>query len=128
MVLIESFVVLLYDQTSAIVEVNPARKDLFSKKARTLENFSTTRAALEQHTMRAVVQGTYIWSQVLLKKPVIPSPSDWRWEKNGTSWKPKWTTLPQAKDTCYELIHCGSKKGCLGRCKCLKANLDCTSL
>ena len=79
--LIESFVVLLYDQTSAIVEVNPARKDLFSKKARTLQNFSTTRAALEQHTMRAVVQGAYIWSQVLLKKPVIPSPSDWRWEK-----------------------------------------------
>ena len=128
MAVIERFVVLLYDRTSAIVEVNQARKDLFSKKARSLENIPPTRAALEQHTMRVVFQGAYIWGQVLLTQPVIPSPSAWGWEKDGTSWKPKWTTLPQAKDTCYELIHCGCKKGCRGRCKCFKANLDCTGL
>ena len=128
MAVIERFVVLLYDRKSAIVEVNQARKDLFSKKARNLENIPPTRAALEQHTMRAVFQGAYIWGQVLLTQPVIPSPSAWGWEKDGTSWKPKWTTLPQAKDACYELIHCGCKKGCRGRCKCLKANLDCTGL
>ena len=128
MAVIERFVFLLYEQTSAIVEVNQARKDLFTKKARNLENIPPTRTALEQHTMRAVFQGANIWGQVLLTQPVIPSPSAWGWEKDGTSWKPKWTTLPQAKDTCYELIHCGCKKGCRGRCKCLKANLDCTGL
>ena len=61
MEVIEMFVVLLYDRTSAIVEVNQARKDLFSKKARNLENIPPTRAALEQHTMRAAFQGAYIW-------------------------------------------------------------------
>jgi len=75
MAVIERFVVLLYDQTSTIEEVNQAGKDLFSKKARSLENIPPTRATLEQHTMRAVFQGAYIWSQVLLKQPVIPSSS-----------------------------------------------------
>ena len=126
---IERFVVLLYDRKNAMVEVNQARKDLFSKKARNLENIPPTRAALEQQTMRVVFQGTYIWDQVLLTQLVhFPSPSALRWEKDGTSWKPKWTTLPQVKATCYELIHCGCKKGHKGLCKCLKANLDCTSL
>lgn len=128
MTVIERFVVLLYDRTSAIVEVNQARKDLFSKKATNLENIPPTQAALEQYTIRGVVQGAYIWGQVLLMQPLIPSPSAWGWEKDGTSWKPKWTTLPQAKDTCYELIHCGCRKDCRGRCKCLKANLDSTGL
>ena len=92
--------------TSAIVEVSQARKDLCSKNsARSLENIPPTRETLEQHTMRTVFQGAYIWGHVLLTQPVIPSPSAWGWEKDGTSRKPKWTTLPQAKGTCYELIH-----------------------
>ena len=95
MAVIERFVVLLYDRTSAIVEVKQARKDLFSKKARSLEDIPPTRAALEQHTMRAVFQGAYIWGQVLLTQLIVPSPSAWGWEKDGTSWKPKWMTLPQ---------------------------------
>ena len=85
MAVIERFVVLLYDRTSAIVEVNQATKDLFSKKARNLENIPPTRAALEQHTMRALFQGAYIGGQVLLMQPVIPSPSAWGSEKDGTS-------------------------------------------
>ena len=58
MAVIERFVVLLHDRTSAMVEVNRARKNLFSKKARNLESIPPTRAALEQHKMRAVFQGT----------------------------------------------------------------------
>ena len=49
-----------------------------------LENIPPTRAALEQHTMRAGFQGAYIWGQVLLTQPVIPSSSAWGWEKDGT--------------------------------------------
>ena len=128
MAVIKRFVVLVYDRTSAIVEVNQARKDLFSKKTRNLENISPIRAAPKQHTMRAVFRGAYIWGQVLLTQLNIPSSSASGWEKDGNSWKPKWTTRPQAKDTYHELIHCGWKKGCRGRCKCLKANLDCTGL
>ena len=28
-----------------------------------------------------------------------------------------WTTLPEASQSCYELIHCGFKKGCTKRCR-----------
>ena len=119
MAVIERFVVLFYDRTSAVVEANQAGKDLFSKKDRGLKNIPPMRAALEQHAMRAVFEGAYIWGQVLLKQPVIPSSTEWGWEKDGNPWKPKWTTFPQAKDTCYELIHWSSKKGYRGNCKCL---------
>lgn len=125
---IERFVVLLYDRTSNITSVNDARQELFSKKSRTLENIPPTRAALVNHIKRAVFQGGYIWEQTLLKEPVLPCPSQWGWQREGSSWVPHWTTLQQAKDSCYELIRCGCKTVCRGRCKCFKANLACTGL
>ena len=36
--------------------------------------------------------------------------------------------METTKDTCYDLIHCGCNKGCSGRYKCIKANLQCTAL
>lgn len=39
-----------------------------------------------------------------------------------------WTTLPEASKSCYELISCGCKKGCVKRCKCKKAALQCTGV
>ncbi|CAH3182060.1 unnamed protein product [Porites lobata] len=99
---IERFVVLLYDRTSSLTKVNESRQELFSKKSRNLDNIPPTRAALVQHTKRAVFQGGY--------------------------WLPYWTSLPQVKDTCSELIKCSCKSACRGRCKCSKANLACTGL
>ena len=128
MAIIEMFVVLLYDRTSSLKSVNEVRQELFSKKSRSLDSIPPTRAALLQHAKRAVFQGGYIWSQTLVKNPVLPSPADWGWQRDGSSWVPYWTTLPQAKDMCYELIRCGCKTACRGRCKCMKANLTCTGL
>ena len=127
MILLERFVVLIYERTSNLCQVNEARRHLFSRKSRSIENIPPTQAALRQHALRATYQGGYIWGQVLQKDPELPSPSDWGWEKND-SWKPKWTTLGQAQDMCYELIHCNCKKACTGLCKCSKANLKCTAL
>ena len=79
-------------------------------------------------TLQAVFQGGYVWGQTLLRQPVLPSPSDWGWQQQNNLWSPYWTALPQAKDTCYELIRCGCKASCRGRCKCMKANLACTGL
>ena len=45
--LIERFVLLMYDRTSECMEVNYARKHLFSQKSRTLENIPSTQAALK---------------------------------------------------------------------------------
>ena len=103
---IERFVVLLYDRTSNLTKVNEVRQDLFSKKSRTLEKIPFTQEALLQHTKRSVYQGGHIWAQTLVTQPVLPSPSEWGWQRDDKSWTPMWTTLPQMKDTCYELIHC----------------------
>ena len=121
---IERFVVLLYDKSSVLSEVNHLRRNLFARKSRSIDGIPPTCAAPKQHILRAVYQGALTWGQSLVKKPDIQSPGIWGWEKEGKTCKPLWTTLSQAKDGCYELIHCG----CKGRCKCLKANLDCTSL
>lgn len=109
MAVIERFVALLYNRTSAIVEVNPARKDLFLKKAKSLEKTPTNTSRTGAiHNPSTFSRSIHLGSSAP-KQPVIPTPSTWRWEKEGISWKPKWMTLPQAKDTCYELIHCGYK-------------------
>ena len=125
---LERFVVLLYDRTSSLLKVNEARQELFCKKSREFDCIPPTKAALEQHIRRAVLQGAYTWGQTLLCQPALPSHADWGWQRQARRWSPYWTTLKQAKDTCYELIHCGYKTACRGRCKCMKANLVCTGL
>ena len=49
MLLFEQFVVLMYDRASENMEVGDARKQLFSQKSRTLDNFPPNQAALKQH-------------------------------------------------------------------------------
>ena len=129
MSLIERFVILMYDRTSEIVKVNDSRRHLFSRRGKALESIPPTEAALTQHTLRAVYQAGHVWGQALLPTPNLPSPAVWGWDKSDTGlWKPNWTTLGQAQDMCYELIHCGCKKACRGLCKCSKAGLNCTAL
>ena len=66
------------------------------------------------------------WNQALIPDPDLPSPAAWGWKKDQTGWQPVWTTLPEASQSCSELIiRCGCKKGCTGRCKCFKATLKC---
>ena len=125
---IERFMTLLYDRTSSRSKVNEVWQELFSRKARSLDNIPPTQASLLQHVKRAVFQGGFVWGQTLLKQPALPSPSRWGWQLETNHWVPHWTTLSQAKESCYELIRCGCKAGCRGRCKCQKANLTCTGL
>lgn len=125
---IERYVVLLYCRTSVSTEVNDARKELFSKGNRTLENIPPTKGALIQHIRRATFQAACIWGQTLISQPEIGSPSDWGWFYQQSSWKPKWTLLSEAYKACSELVHCGCKKSCRGNCKCFKMNLTCTTL
>lgn len=125
--LLERFVVLMYDRTSESTEVNDARKQLFTQKSRTLENIPPTQAALKEHIKRTCYQAN-CWNQALVLDPVMPDPSDWGWTKERTEWQPLWTTLPEASKSCRELIRCRCEKGCTGRCKCAKAALKCTDL
>ena len=127
MLLLERFVVLMYDRTSESMEVNDARKQLFSQKSRTLDNIPPTLAALKQHIKRTCYQ-VNCWNQALVMDPEMPEPSDWGWTKETIWWQPLWTTLPEASKSCHDLISCRCKKGCTGHCKCAKAALKCTAL
>ena len=117
----------MYNQTSALVTVNEARKALLAHGNRKLENIPPTRGALEQHILRIAFQAGYVWSQTLVAQPEHPSPVNFGWHySNG--WHPVWSLLPEASKACSELLHCGCKRSCRERCKCFKANLNCTEL
>ena len=128
--LLERFVVLLYDRTSSLEHVNEARKELFTKKSRTIDRLPPTQAALIQHIKRAAYQAGHCWAQVMIAAPELPSPGDWGWKRKdqGCGWEAFWTALPEATQACRELICCGCKKECRGRCKCQKAALQRTAL
>eukprot|EP00794_Sanderia_malayensis_P013411 gene13411-14786_t len=57
MLLLQRYVVLLYDRSSHCLTVNDARRWLFTKKSRTVEGLPPTEDALLQHARRAALQG-----------------------------------------------------------------------
>ena len=127
---IERYVVLLYQRSSPIQQVNDARKQMFAHGNRNIENIPPTRDALEQHVKRAAYQAGHIWGQSLIGMPETPSPSLWGWQRQdeNSPWTPYWCSLPEAAKGCQELLRCGCKKSCKNRCKCYRANLKCTQL
>ncbi|KAG7160196.1 hypothetical protein Hamer_G012740 [Homarus americanus] len=125
---LERFIVLLYDRTSTCCDVNVLRKKLFSRKSRSLEHLPPARAALEQHIKRAAYQAGHIWGQASIAFVSLPSPCDWGWMKSGDELEPLWTTLSEVSKSCHELISCGCRKHCGGKCRCKKAALKCTGL
>ena len=128
---IERFVTLMYDRTSTCTTVNEARKDLFTRKGRSIETIPPTYGALLEHTKRVAYQAGYCWGQTLTPNPTLPSPAEWGWARSANGqWQPYWTMLPEASKAIQQLIKCGCKleNGCRGRCKCAKAELKCTSL
>ena len=126
---LERFMVLLYDRTSSQECVNEARKHLFTQKGRQIDGLPPTQDALIQHIKRATYQAGHCWAQIMIAAPELPSPSEWGWSKKAEGgWEVRWTTLPEATEACRELIQCGCKKSCRGRCKCQKASLQCTAI
>ena len=85
MVVLERFVVLIYDLTSSLTKVNEMLQKLFLKRSRSLDSIPPTKASLEQHVKRAVFPGGCVWGQTLLGQPVLPSPSDWGWQQLNNS-------------------------------------------
>ena len=58
---IERFTVLIYDKTIKEETVNEARKQLLTKKNRSIENIPPTKAALLQHLKRSAYQAWDNW-------------------------------------------------------------------
>ena len=72
--LLERFVMLLYDQTSESMVMNDARKQPFSQKSSTLNNTPPTKAAFKQHIKCTCYQAN-CWNQALIMDPEIPDHS-----------------------------------------------------
>ena len=66
--------------------------------------------------------------QCTTPRPTLPDPTSWGWTLEGTTYRPFWTTQPDAAKSCLELVRCSCKKGCSTRCNCVKATLQCTAL
>ena len=60
----EKLVILCYDRTCSEISVDAARMYMFTTKARTIDAIPPTRAALFQHTKRAIRQAGFIWGQM----------------------------------------------------------------
>lgn len=125
---IEQFVVLMYDKSTKCRNVNAARRELFTKRGRTIDAIPPTHAALKQHVKRAVFQAGHVWGNSLKKIQELPCRSNWGWTKSSGSWKPFWTTLPDVSKSCQQLIKCKCNGSCKGSCKCKQRNLKCTAL
>ena len=117
---LERFTVLLYDRTCSLCSINEARKDLFTKKGRTMYTIPPTRGALLQHANRAVYQGGHSWGSMFTISPALPCPTNWGWT-DPLDWKPLWTTLPEASIASRQRLRCGCKKSCKGNCTCNSA-------
>ncbi|KAL8561151.1 hypothetical protein ACOMHN_054522 [Nucella lapillus] len=126
--IIERFVILLYDRTSKCTDIDKARRKIFARK-NNVQLIPPTKADLEEHVKRAVYQGGHVWGQILLPAPELPPPTNWGWSRTGEGqYTPYWSRLPEAAYSCIELVSCKCKKGCVRRCKCKKAALQCTAL
>lgn len=125
---LERLTIILYDKTSQQEKVNEARRELFSKKGRSLENIPPTQDALLLHVKRTIYQSG-IWSTCHNEMPDISTPDNWGWRFSDSMWQPLWMTLPEASKVCTELIKCSCKpkNGCT-RCKCVRSGLTCTDL
>ena len=119
--LLEFFVVRFYSKNSNTKEVNEARRILFFRDNKMIENIPPTKGALRQHVLRLVLQSSK-WQQSLCKDFDGRDACQWGWQKVENEMIPLWTDLPEALNVYKELVKCGCKKGCTGRRKCLTSD------
>ena len=129
--ILERNVNIMYDRSGTCIKVNDARRDLLTRKGRDIGAIPPTSDALHQHVKRSTYQAGHCWGNSFVSSPPFPCPSEWGWVKVANDmWAPLWMTIPQALQSCQELLKCGckSERGCAGRCKCVKAELTCAAL
>ena len=124
---IEKFVVAVYSPTCNVNTVNEARRVLFTQGNRTIENLPPTAAALNQHLKRSRYQA-FVWRSLEVEQS-LPDPEHWGWTKLPVAgYSPNWSELPEITKASPQLIRCGCKTSCRGRCKCKAVNMPCTEL
>lgn len=125
--LIQRFVVLMYQSSSSAETVNEARRILFTQQSRSIEHIPPTSNALFQHLKRAILQ-CYMWTNCLRKDFTRLDPREWGWKKIESDYEPLWSSKTNiAMEKLQELISCKCKEMCT-RCRCVKSGLRCTLL
>ena len=119
------FTIRLYERTATSRSINEVRKNLFIHKGCQISGLPPTKAALQQHMKRAVLQGGHHWGCTTVPEQQLPSPSEWVWTC-PEQWRPLWSNLPKASATCPELLECSCRGGCTD-CKCVDAHLKSTA-
>jgi len=66
----DMFIILLYDRTSTVTNIDKARLKQFAKKSN-VQLIPPTNAALEQHVQRVVHQGRHVGGQALVTNIAI---------------------------------------------------------
>ena len=96
---------ILYHKESTLLIVNEARRHLFCKKNKSLENLPPTQDALLQHTRRTIYQVAF-GIQVSIQSKMFLHLKAGAGQKDKNIWKPVWITIPEVARACSELIRC----------------------
>ena len=106
----QRFVVLLYDRSSPCSDVNSARRFLFTKKGRAIDNCPPTENALMQHIYRSIFQSS-IWRSARDPHITKVDIGNFGWTTKDKVACPTWMTIEEAAKPCQELVKCSCKKG-----------------
>lgn len=126
---LEEIVCLLFAPKINIKDIGELRWHLFRKNQAEAEKLPPTKAALNQHILRAHYQAM-VWLFADTANPNLPPPTNYGWNEEGGDYVPKVTDLPPAPSAVIELVKCGCGKSLCptGSCSCKKNYLACTEL
>ncbi len=105
------------------------RWELFKTSQAESDKLPPTKAALDQHLLRAAYQ-SFVWSRLEEAKPIYPPPNEFGWKETDELYVPVITTMEPASKAVLELVRCNCKLSqcSTARCTCRKASLVCTEL
>ena len=98
---LQCFVVLMYQTSSSADTVNEARRLLFSQFNRPIENISPTSDTLFNHLKRAMLQ-CFVWTNCLEREVEHRDPCQWGWKKRGETYEPVWSENHDITNIIYD--------------------------
>ncbi|MES9882593.1 MAG: hypothetical protein ABW185_17120, partial [Sedimenticola sp.] len=106
---LEGFVCSLYRKSgSHATELAGLRWELFKTSQAESDKLPPTKAALDQHLLRAAYQ-SFVWSHLEEAKPIYPPPNEFGWKETDELYVPVITTMEPAPKAVLELVRCNCK-------------------
>lgn len=128
MLTVGTLVCLLY-RSQIHTKVNELRWFLYSNRGAEGEDLPPTYGSLDLHIRRAHYV-SMIWKKANENHPCLPAPDEFGWKFNDGSnhFSAVRCLNPPAPEAILQLIKCGCKSGCEGRCSCRKNSIPCTEI